>query len=52
MLETHESMKDMAHASSIYSPIVDIHSETVSRLKEASERQPVSYLTKLPGFRL
>ncbi|EJC97781.1 uncharacterized protein FOMMEDRAFT_149578 [Fomitiporia mediterranea MF3/22] len=44
MLETEDSLKDAAHPDKTYSPILDIHRETLLRYKEESE----SELTRSP----
>ncbi|KAI5123253.1 hypothetical protein M0805_001342 [Coniferiporia weirii] len=36
MLATEDSLKDVAHPSTIYAPVLDIHNATLSRYKEAS----------------
>ncbi|KAL5523195.1 hypothetical protein ACEPAF_1462 [Sanghuangporus sanghuang] len=37
MLETEDSLKDVAHPDVIYAPVLDIHRQTLERYKEASE---------------
>ncbi|KAL5499175.1 hypothetical protein ACEPAH_1693 [Sanghuangporus vaninii] len=37
MLETEDSLKDVAYPNVIYAPVLDIHRQTLERYKEASE---------------
>ncbi|KAL5522561.1 hypothetical protein ACEPAG_8578 [Sanghuangporus baumii] len=37
MLETEDSLKDVAYPDVIYAPVLDIHRQTLDRYKEASE---------------